>query len=199
MSLFTSINGHTSSSCLSAGSYLSRKEPIKEKKMFDREALESVIDVFPEMRKFERVLSDFYNHLHDDKKLPEFTKFFLQVLDNNSTAFQNLNCSQKAQVLFDKYRELTLGKFYTTEQYKKVYQSLYEKVGEFIKDGSYDQVLLEKTDRNSKDRINLMHRTFVAFAIGETINIKPWDILFLSEYQHRNLDLSKVDLSMIRD
>ena len=187
----------SSGNCLSIGSYLPPAKHKKEKESVEREGLESFIDVLPETVKLEEVLSDFYCSLHKDKKIPEFTKFFTQILNNNSSTLQHLNPAQKAQILFDKYRELTLDKFSKSDQYKTAYQALNNKIGEFLKDRPYEQILKEKIDRSLKNRINLLHSTFIAFSIAPTMGIQPWEIHFSSQYQYRDLDMSKVNLSIL--
>ncbi len=52
----------------------------EEKKPLETGELQALIDVMPEMRKVEEVLDLFYNKLHEDDKLPQFTNFFSQIM-----------------------------------------------------------------------------------------------------------------------
>jgi hypothetical protein len=179
------------------GSYKPVVNSKEEKKPLDTGELQALIDVMPEMRRVEEVLDLFYNKLHEDDKLPQFTNFFSQILANNPHAFQLQDCKGKSQILFDCYRELTLANLYRTEEYQQAYKSLFGRIKEGIQDGSYDQKVLELIDKNCKSRINFLHCCFIAVAIAKLLEIKSWEINFSSELKPTNLDLRKVDFSIL--
>ncbi len=73
--------------------------PEKQKKPLTRQDLEAIIDVLPEMRVIEDVMDSFYNKLHEDDKLPQFTRIFSQILSNNTSIFEHLKSIEKAQYI----------------------------------------------------------------------------------------------------
>ena len=172
--------------------------PIEEKKTLGMEELEALIDVLPEMRMLEEVMDNFYSKLHDDSKLSQFSRIFCQILTNNSNVIQGLDSFKKAQLLFGKYVELTLLNLYKTEKFEIAFKSLQRKVGEFLQDGSIAQMTTKIVDKNYKSRIISLHSSFIGFAVGSVLDIKPWDIRFSSEYQSTGLDENGIDLSILK-
>jgi hypothetical protein len=160
-------------------------------KILDRETLEAFLSVLPEMRRLEEVLDHFYYQLHDDKKLPQFSSFFSQILANNPDVFCTLDLNQKAQILFDKYREITLTELYETDNFQTVYRSLLT-LGALVTTRA--SMIKEIIDKNCKSRLHYLHCDVIAFAIAPVIYSQPSTLHFSSHFQSIDLNLEGVRL-----
>ncbi len=163
--------------------------PIKG---LDRETLEALLDVLPDMRRLEEILDHFYYQLHDDKKLPQFSSFFSQILANNPDVFCTLDLNQKAQILFDKYREITLAELYETDNFQTVYRSLELTLGGLAT--THACVIKEIIDKNCKSYLHYLHADFIYFAIAPAIHSQPSTLHFSSHFQSVDLNLEGVRL-----
>jgi hypothetical protein len=173
-------------------------EPIAseriQEKIIDKERVQNFMNRLPEMEKLGEVLDNFYYRIHKDKDLPKFSTFFYEIIENNRSTFEGLDANQKAQILFDKYSELSLARLSMTEEYQNTYHSLEDIIKKWVKDAA-GPIVAEKVDQTNKKRVN-RHSDFIAVAIVRLMDLKPSAIQFSYEYCHRDLDLSKVSISI---
>ncbi len=161
-------------------------------KILDLETLETLLSVLPNMHRLEEVLDHFYYQLHDDKKLPQFSCFFSQILAKNPDVFCTLDLNQKAQILFDKYREITLAELYETDNFQTVYRSLEPTLGGLA--ATQASMIKEIIDKNCKSRLHYLHSDIIAFAIAPVIHSRPSTLHFSSHFQSVDLNLEGVRL-----
>jgi hypothetical protein len=139
-----------------------------------REELAAIIDNLPDLQTLHEVLDNFCFRLHDDKKIPQVSSVFSQIMADNPGLFKNLANSQKAQILFDKYTESTLTDLIQTEAYRAAYHVFQQTLG---MDG-YFRAVKEIVDSSNKGRVHVLHSDFVAFAIAKSLGVKVSDLRF---------------------
>lgn len=155
--------------------------------------IEAIMAVLPEVHHLENVLDQFYYKLHDDRKLSQFSTFFSQILADNRAVFTSLSIQHKAQILFDKYRELTLSELLKSSDYQAAYQPLQQKIGEWIDNST----LTEKIYKIYFSRAHLLHSCFVAFAVADPLQSRPGLISLSPDYQPRDLILPDTQISLL--
>ncbi|MGD0665307.1 MAG: hypothetical protein ABSA17_06210 [Rhabdochlamydiaceae bacterium] len=80
----------------------------KAKAAIDPYRLEEVLEFYPEARAILEYAHRFFDPIHNYKDLPEATRFYSQIVNENESIFSTLTTQDKARLLFDRYIKMLL-------------------------------------------------------------------------------------------
>lgn len=78
------------------------------KKPIDPYLLEEVLEFYPETKEILEYAHRFFDPIHNYKDLPEATRFYSQIVNENESIFSRLTTQDKARLLFDRYIKMLL-------------------------------------------------------------------------------------------
>ena len=146
--------------------------------------LKELIEFFPETIRINEITDVFFQKMHKDENLKEFSKFFSQIVQDNSVSFKTIKLEDKAKMLFEVYKEMAFEKIRKIPEFSIIFSELEAKVGKELP-------LLPIISNEVNKTITRLHRGLPSLAISQSLQVSVVEINISEQLS----DVSKLIIS----
>lgn len=138
--------------------------------------IESLVAVLPEAKALEQRFDTFIWSVQRDQRIPEFSRFFAQIIRLNPSVFNGLSNAAKTQILFNKHSELCLRGFSETAVYNSAMGVLQDTIREGTRNATLSEETTHQVNETLKNRMRQLYSGFPEAAISDALGISTGDI-----------------------